>query len=68
MLLKNKCTHRHISDEELLAALDEATGIDELCDRLRVDLCDKCKNKLEKRWQSLMNRGIGFLAMLDLAA
>ncbi|MGI5900560.1 MAG: hypothetical protein ACOX8S_11685 [Christensenellales bacterium] len=68
MLLKNKCTHRHISDDELLAAVNEATGIDELCDRLRVDPCEKCKARLERRWERLLNRSTGLLAMVDPAA
>jgi hypothetical protein len=68
MLLKNKCTHRHISEEELLAAVDEATGIDELCERLRVDLCGKCKARLERRWERILNRRMGLLAIIDIAA
>ena len=68
MLLKDNCTHRHISDAELLAAIDEVSGIDELCERLRLDLCDECKAKLMARWEKLLNKERDFFVMLNMVA
>ena len=68
MLLRDNCTHRHISDDELMAAINEASGIDELCERLRLDLCDKCKAKLEKRWERMSNKASALFVFMNPAA
>ena len=68
MLLRDNCTHRHISDDELMAAINEASGIDELCERLRLDLCSKCKAKLEKRWEKMLNKTNALFVFMDPAA
>ncbi len=68
MLKKDVCNHRRISEDELYAALGQADGIDSLCERLHVELCDKCKARLEKRWLRLLNSSNELYAYLGRAA